>query len=173
MHADSFAATVPVAREQCLRAQLSEAECDEFAERLAAGEYEEVMVPDGTRYGAMNFARDGVPHLAGATVKRLGADTPAWRVHLSSGRVLDWYTGFAGACNNVGLDPRAPAPPPQEPPGEDEWVPFSDPVGGGTYQRYPGYIQQTCPCGGVDFVPGYDFTMPSTLESQGGYWRSQ
>lgn len=177
MNANSFPPSLEVAKEQCRRAQLSGVECDEYALKLEAGEFTQVMVPDGTIYSNMNFSQGGEPHLGGSTVKQLGEETPALRVTLSTGRTLDWYAGFPGACNNVGIDPREPVLPPRkprpEPKGDAVWVPFSDPVGSSTYQHLPGYVQKTCPCGGSQYIPGYTIRIPNTLKSHGGYWQSR
>lgn len=173
MHPDSFDASIQTAREQCLRAVLTTAECDEFAAKLLAGEYEVVMVPDGIHYDTMNYSRDGEPYLQGETVKQIGGNTPARRVHLSSGRVLDWYAGFEGACNNVGINPHEPPAPTPQPEPECRWVTFSGPTGGGTHQHLDGFYYPNGYCGEPSHVGSYTFHMENTLQSEGGYWQCQ
>lgn len=161
MQPNAFDASIATAREQCIRAFLLPADCDEFADKLAAGEYVVIQVPDGTRYGYMNYSQDGEPYLQGSTVKRLGEDTPAWRVQLSSGRILDWYTGFDGACNNVGVDPREPTLTP--PPKRAVLPPRGTPQQWGSMNIPPRvhHVPGLDVCGCV-YLPGTTFVQPGS-----------
>lgn len=170
MRENSFPPTIEAAHEQCLRARLTPLECDEFADKLTAGDYETSSVPEGTTYSGMNYAVDGEAWFQGKTLKAFGGNTPVRRVTLSTGRTLDWYTDMPGACNNVGLDPRLPTP------GGKlicELVPMqSNVISGGIHMHLDGTFHQNCCCPVQSHrTPSFNFTMGSTQQAGGVYRR--
>lgn len=142
MHANSYPPTVTAAVQQCRDAGMAAAACDEFQIMLQTDRCNPAAVRDGTRYAWMG-GRSGI---ARNLRKALGSDTSVLVCALPSGPVLHWYTGFAGACNNVGqLMPvpvaRTQRLPPQVDPGFTTSVPAGNICGTcpypGTYLQVP------------------------------------
>jgi len=111
MHANANPPGADSLRAQCLRSRMQSGwtanECLELWQAAKAGNYELVSVPDGTRYDTMTGAHNTV---SSQKRKQLGSNTLARGFTTSSGKPAHWYTDFAGACNNLGTNPRMPTP---------------------------------------------------------------
>lgn len=93
--------------QQCLnsmsRSGWKTGDCVELRSVAERGGCRRMTVPEGARYAALTRAGGQVQ---GNTVKQLGSPTPALRCTLSSGKTVHWFTGFEGACNNLGFPTR-------------------------------------------------------------------
>lgn len=103
MQAGAHDASVASAVAQAKRLGVSARVQQEFATALRTGSCKQVTVRFGTVYSGMTF-RDGVR----PTRNELPESKQAWRCQLSD-TTLDFYSGYPGACNNVGLNPIIPA----------------------------------------------------------------
>ena len=89
---------------QCLRSRSdsgwSLADCSRLRQMAEAGSCKPFSVRDGQPYDALTGPGGSV---STQIIKRLGQATPAYVCIVAPGKVAHWYTGFAGACNNLGI----------------------------------------------------------------------
>jgi hypothetical protein len=89
--------------QQCLqsisRSGWSTADCASLRQLAADGACMHIMVPDGQWYLSLT----GVTGVSGNITKFLGSDTAALECVVAPGKVAHWYTGYPGACNNLGI----------------------------------------------------------------------
>lgn len=128
MHPSTFPGTHKSAVTQCLRDAavspvdlLTPQKCELAGQKLASGDYQVVMVPDGIVHNYLNARNSIARNVAKAT----GRDDRALLLNLGDGVFLYWYTGVKKqSCNNVGISivippveqaerfiPEVPAPP--------------------------------------------------------------
>lgn len=97
--------------QQCLRSVSrsgwTSAECSTLRLMAEQGQCKRTLVPDKTMYDSMTGPRQSVK---GSTEKRLGNKTAAYVCTIPAGKSAHWYTGYAGACNNLGINPRLSTP---------------------------------------------------------------
>lgn len=124
MHPATFAGTHKSAFDQCRRDAalsafdlLTPQKCELAKQKLASGDYDVVMVPDGVVHDFLN----GRNSISQDIAKGTGRLDRALLLDLGDGVFMYWYTGDRGkSCNNVGITivlPSAPPPPviPEEP----------------------------------------------------------
>ena len=168
MTPSTFEGTVKSAVEQCLRDAaiepndlLTPERCQKMQSLLAAGQCQDVLVPDGVVHDYMNGRTSGRSFVTRNVKKQLGRSDRALLCELGGGVHAYWYTGIRGqSCNNVGITilvPTPPPPPPAPPPPPKKVCRIVEvrngvPVDNSVYLS-PFLLQRYCPPGTL-FIPG-------------------